>query len=108
MEASGNDIQNNSDQGHFVYRSWSGDGEIVAQVTSIEHTHDWGKSGVMFRESLDANAKNAYVVVTPSRGVSFQHRANTAGNSLHQGISGINAPVWLKLKKICQQLRNSK
>lgn len=98
ITGSGADIWNRADEFHYVYQTLSGDGEIVGQVTEIANTDAWAKAGLMFRETLAANAKHASVFVTPSRGVSFQRRTTTGSTSQSTGSSG-NKPVWLKVTR---------
>ena len=44
------DIWNSSDQFNYAYKSLSGDGIAIAQVTSIGYTDQWAKGGVMFSQ----------------------------------------------------------
>src|SRR5207248_7566185 len=80
-----------------------GDGEIVARVVGVGQTDYWAKAGVMIREGLAADAKDAFMLETPSGHDEpvFQWRTNTAdftsdsGN--HNGRLVQPAPVWLRL-----------
>ncbi len=49
----------------------SGDGEITARVDSLTPTDPWTKAGVMIRETLNANSRFAYTLVSAGNGVSF-------------------------------------
>src|ERR1039457_3320572 len=51
----------------------------------------------MIRESLNANAANAYIAVTPGNGVTCQYRTSTGGNSRNNNTTGFSAPYWVKL-----------
>ena len=82
VKGSGSDIWNTADAFHFVYQPWTGDGEIIAQVESVQNTDVWAKAGVMIRETLSASSKHAMMVVTPGSGVSFQRRTSTGGSSV--------------------------
>ena len=79
VRASGDDIWNAADAGHFVWQRISGDGKICARVVSVQATGPWAKAGVMFRESLAANSKNVFLGITPGNGTFLQWRTNTAG-----------------------------
>ena len=96
LSGSGADIWNQADAFQYVYQWLSGDGEIIARVTDITNTNAWAKAGLMFRETLTANARHASVFVTPEQGVAFQRRTAAGGSSQHTGSSG-SAPVWLRL-----------
>jgi hypothetical protein len=100
VKASGADIYGNSDQFHYVYKQLNGDGQIIARVTAVQNTNLRAKAGIMFRDSLAANAKFADIVIAPDRTTSFQFRTTTG-----QGVSGANAanspaPYWLKLVRV--------
>src|SRR5215216_1307072 len=78
----GADIAGTADQFRFVYLQLTGDGTVVARVNSLQQTRPWSKAGVMIRESLSAGAKNAYTLVSVSKGSVFQRRTATAGTTL--------------------------
>ena len=99
VKGSGDDIWNTADAFRFVYQPLSGDGSIVARVTSITNTDSWAKAGVMIRESLDANARHAMVAVTAGNGVAFQRRTATGGSSAHTAGATLIAPYWVKLAR---------
>jgi len=64
LTGSGADIWGTADAFQFAYQSLNGDGTLVARVTSLDYTHFWAKTGVMIRESLNANARHAMVTLT--------------------------------------------
>jgi hypothetical protein len=51
----------------------------------------------MVRASLDANAANAFVAVTPGNGVTWQYRSSTGGGTTWNNTTGLTAPYWVKL-----------
>jgi endoglucanase len=93
----GADIWGTSDQFHYLSKSFAGNGSITARVTSVTNTNVWAKAGLMFRDGTAANAAFADVVATPGSGVSFQWRSTTGGNPGFAQVTGITAPVWLRL-----------
>jgi aryl-phospho-beta-D-glucosidase BglC (GH1 family)/fibronectin type 3 domain-containing protein len=105
VTASGSDIWGGSDQFHYVSRTWTGDGTLTARVNGVTVTNTWIKAGLMFRESLDANARNVLIATLPGNtDISFQSRSSTGG-----GTAGINidvpatppaGPYWLKLQRV--------
>jgi hypothetical protein len=103
VQASGGDIWDNHDQFQYVYKRLTGDGEIVARAVNIGNTDFWAKGGVMIREGLDSNSKNAFMFETPSPDHEepvFQWRTNTTGQSadFDNHIFHLQkAPVWLRL-----------
>jgi len=97
LTGSGADIWNSSDAFRYAWKPVTGDCTIVARVTSVQNTDPWSKAGVMIRESLNANAANAFIAVTPGNGVTWQYRSSTGGNSSYNNMAGPNAPYWVKL-----------
>ena len=97
--AGGNDIWNTSDQFYFVHRPETGDVELIARVDSFTSTNDWGKAGIMFRDSMAANAAHALIEVRPDLTVAFQWRtsagASAGWNGSLQGATG--APKYIRL-----------
>ena len=97
VSGGGRDIWNDSDQFYFVHQPFSGDGQIIARVNSIDNTNSWAKAGVMIRETLAADSANVMTDVTAANGVSFQRRRATGRGGIHTTISGLSAPYWVKL-----------
>ena len=98
LVGSGADIGDPSDAFRFVHVSTTGDCTIVARVASLDnYINTWSKAGVMIRESLDANAKNAFVSVTPGNGVAWQYRSSAGGSTTISNTTGPTAPYWVKL-----------
>jgi hypothetical protein len=97
VRGSGADIWGTSDSFHFVYQAVSGDCEIVARVASVQPTDPWAKAGVMIRESANANARNAFMLLSAANGTSFQRRTNAGSSSTSTKYSPPRAPYWVKL-----------
>jgi regulation of enolase protein 1 (concanavalin A-like superfamily) len=108
VKGAGADIWRASDQFRFVYQPLAGDGQVIARVGSLQHTATWAKAGVMIRETLRADAVNAYALVSAGGGLSFQHRAATGGTSVSVGTAGGAAPVWLRLVRRGSQFTASR
>ncbi len=99
VSGGGTDIWNNGDQFRFVYKQLSGNGSLTLRVDSIANTDVWAKAGPMIRETLDDNARNAYIAVTPASGVSFQWRSALAGTSANSQTTGLVTPYWVRLTR---------
>ncbi|MQA28878.1 MAG: hypothetical protein GEU82_03430 [Luteitalea sp.] len=95
----GMDIWGNTDQFRFVYRTITGDGEIVARVASLTNPDGWAKAGVMIREQLTSDSSHAFALVTPSNGVAFQRRPDLGGITHHTAGGFDAAPYWLKIAR---------
>ena len=97
LTASGADIFGASDNFHYACRAWTGDGTLTARVSGVTATDPWTKVGLMFRESLAANAPNLLLAVTPDNGCTVQYRTSAGGATTWSAVSGIAAPQWLRL-----------
>ncbi|MDB5298222.1 MAG: hypothetical protein JWO31_4205, partial [Phycisphaerales bacterium] len=93
----GADVAGAADAFHFAYRQLAGDGEIVARVTQVQSTNAAARAGVMVRESLAANAKNAMIEVMATGGASFHSRATAGGATTFATTAGPKAPYWVRL-----------
>ncbi|WP_405082867.1 PQQ-dependent sugar dehydrogenase [Paenibacillus chitinolyticus] len=98
VSGSGTDIWGKSDQFNFVYHPWTGDGSIVALVSSQTNTHDFAKAGITIRETLKPDSKHADLLLTPSNGFTFQYRTETGGASESEKIAS-TSPAWVKLER---------
>ena len=86
---SGADIWGSADGFQFAYRTLTGDGEVVTQVTGLDYLNVWTKAGVMMRESLSAGSRHAFMLVSAGKGAAFQRRTSTGGSTAHtDGGSG--------------------
>ena len=100
VRGSGADVWGSADAFHFAWRPMTGDGDIVARVTSAEYVHDWVKAGVMIRDQLTANSAHAFMVVTPGiKGHAFQRRTASGGVSVSTSGGAGTPPSWVKLER---------
>ncbi len=97
MTAGGHDIWDAADDFRFAHQTLSGDGSALVRVESLVNTNAWAKAGLMIRQSLDADSKFVYMVVTYSSGVSMGNRALAAGTCTSVTQTGVAAPQWVKL-----------
>jgi regulation of enolase protein 1 (concanavalin A-like superfamily) len=105
VTGAGTDIWNASDNFEYCNRALTGDGTIIARVSSMTVTSGTGainisaKAGLMIRESLAANSKFVDVVMTPStNGACMQNRSTTGASAVQSGqVSAARLPQWLKL-----------
>jgi len=97
LKGSGADIWSTADAFRFVYKPMTGDGQIIARVSSLTNTHGYAKGGVMIRETLAAGSKHAMVDLTPGYGAEFSRRTSTSGSTDVTGRGGVAAPYWVRL-----------
>lgn len=99
VKGAGADVWGSADAFRFAYTTLTGDGSIVTQVLTLDAVAAWTKGGVMMRESLAANSRHAFMLVSPGKGLAFQRRLVTGSDSTHTtGGTGI-APGWVKLTR---------
>ena len=99
VAGAGADVWGTADALQYAYRSLTGDGTIVARVTTIQNVHAWTKAGVMIRNSLSPSAAQAFMLVasSPVKGVPFQRRTSDGNSSVSTSGSQSTAPRWVKL-----------
>jgi hypothetical protein len=109
IQGAGEDIEYDSDKFHFLYRSLSGDGQVVVKLNSFNAQHPWAKVGLMIRDSLLPNAKNAMMMLRPQLGSGFQFREQNGGGTLstwqdepelstwEHRVRYFRLPKWLKM-----------
>ncbi|HMD36556.1 MAG TPA: hypothetical protein VKH42_16400, partial [Vicinamibacterales bacterium] len=100
VSGAGADIWGTADAFHFAWRPMSGDGVVIARIASVPNVNAWTKAGVMIRETLDPASANALMLVSYSKGVSFQRRIAAGGVSVATAGATVGAPYWGKLERI--------
>jgi len=112
ISASGTDIWGTDDEFHYVYKPWTGDGQITVRVVSIlpePSLNEWTKAGVMIRDTLDPNSAHATMVVTPNyqpdgtgpqgHRVSAQGRLAAGNQSFHTSSGNMTGPMCVRLMR---------
>jgi regulation of enolase protein 1 (concanavalin A-like superfamily) len=99
VSGSGADIWDRSDEFHYHFQAWTGDGTFIAQVTGMTNTDGWAKAGIMLREGTGASDRHVFVAVNPSGLPALFWRSTSGGltdfRSLHYAVPR----VWLKLTR---------
>jgi len=88
------DLPKPADTFSFVHRPMSGDGSVVARVTTQDDSHPWAKAGVIVKESLSSGSRYAALMLTPGHGVRLEADFTTD----IAGSAG-GAPRWLRLTR---------
>jgi hypothetical protein len=91
-------IAGTSDKFRFVYQPLNADGEIKAQLVSVQTNNANGDFGVMIRENLSAGSRYAYLGVSQNLKYTWQRRNNTSG-STSTATATLSAPpkAWVRL-----------
>ena len=95
----GTDISGSADGFRYVYQSANDDCSLVARVVSVQNTDNSAKAGVMIRDSLSANSKEASVCIQPDGNAVFLYRSATGGSTTKVAKTGQAAPRWVKLER---------
>jgi len=95
----GEDIWDRADQFHFAYKEHSGAIKIIARVDSLENTDPFAKAGIMIRDTLDANARYAALLMTPENGVRYQYRSTIGGITDREFDPNVAAPYWVRFER---------
>ena len=94
------DIWGAADAMYFAYQPLDGDGSIVARLTGAVNTNVWARAGVMIRESMAANAANAFMFWAPGKVTAFQRRPVAGGPTFATlGSTNVLAPRWLRIDR---------
>jgi hypothetical protein len=99
VKGSGADIWGSGDEFQFAYKTLTGDGSIVARVSSLQAVSSWSKAGVMMRETLTAGSKHVSMFVSGSNGLAYQRRLSTGGTSTSTSGGSGSAPYWVKVTR---------
>ena len=99
ITGSGEDIVGTADAFEFVSQPLTGDGQIVARVTSLVGADPAAEAGVMIRESLNAGSTHAFLRVDAKTNVVFRRRLTTDAYSIDTAFVPTNH-AWLRLMRM--------
>ncbi len=97
IAGAGTGIGGTADSFSYVSTPTTGNIEMIAKVTSQTNTNNYAVSGLMMRDSLNANGAGAVIGVSPANGVNFTFRTTDGATSTTMLGPSIAAPVWLRL-----------
>lgn len=95
----GADVYGTADQFRYIYQRITGDVDLYTRVSSLDAPNEWTKAGVMIRSSLNADAAQAFMLVSGSRGLAFQRRPADGLSTISTAGGAGQASVWVKLEK---------
>lgn len=107
----GADIWGTSDGMQFVYKKVTGDFDVKVRIASLQQQDYWTKAGLMVREDLDANSRNAFVVAIPTGGENaFQAGARATKGGDTAEIASRVRPVpypnaWMRIARVGGDLK---
>ena len=92
VNATGVDVGGTTDSFAFVYRTLTGDAEMVACVKSLVYTSDNALAGIMIRQTFAANSPSAAMLVMASGKAKFRSRKTAGGVTISVGPSSGSRP----------------
>ena len=95
----GTDIWGTSDQFNFLTNALTGDGAVIARVSSQTATDPWAQAGIMIRNDISSGAAEASLLLTPSNGVAFRYRYTPSGATYQVFQTGVTTPEWIRLSR---------
>jgi RHS repeat-associated protein len=100
ITTNGYDLYNNGgatvdDQPQVITQTLSGNGTIIARVTSQTNTDPWAKVGIIMRSDLTPGSNYAAAMITPSNGNRMEYNYNNDVS----GSTYTSGNAWLKLAR---------
>ncbi len=68
VEVGGSDTWGTEDQLHFLYKSRTGDFDMVVQIPSVITPNAWARSGIMARDTTNSDSRQLLIFAAPSTG----------------------------------------
>jgi regulation of enolase protein 1 (concanavalin A-like superfamily) len=97
IAGSGN-LSGSSDNFRFLFQSMTGDGDLRAQLTSLQNTSSSARAGVIVRETLTSGSRYAFMGISPDGTIYSQTRTATASSSSSTSSGVMTAPnIWARL-----------
>ena len=91
-------IGGTSDKLRYTYQTLTGDGEIIARISSLQNTGSSSRVGVMIRDSLAANSKEIFMGMTGTNAYRWVRRTATGGSTTSSNSSTGTVPnTWVRL-----------
>jgi len=106
VRGSGRDVWYEEDGFRFTFVPLVGDGSLTVRVDELLAVDEWTKAGVMVREGLAPDARNAFMLLTDFYGVVFQGRlavgartSDTLPDGHVMRTAEPVAPWWLRIER---------
>jgi regulation of enolase protein 1 (concanavalin A-like superfamily) len=100
VSSTGGDIFSGADKFHFRYQNITGTNySIVAEIPTVSSTEQWAKTGLMIRDGLALDAKNAFINISSTGVLRFQNRSTTGGSTGEAMFTAAGNPRFLKLTR---------
>ncbi len=93
----------------FAWQTLSGDGQIIARVSSLQDTGNQARVGIMIRDTLATNSRHVFLGLSGDGGVRWVRRTGLNGNTSTSNSGSLALPnAWLKLVRTGDTITASK
>ena len=100
-QAGSGTVGGTSDRLRFTYQTLTGDGEIIARITSLQNTGTSSRVGVMIRDTLANNSKQVFIGLTGTGSYRWAYRTSTGGSTTTSNSSTGTVPnTWIRLTRV--------
>ncbi|MFM2165844.1 MAG: hypothetical protein RIS79_215 [Verrucomicrobiota bacterium] len=86
-----------NDQAHIMVRGATGDGSVVARLSSFSTTA--ALAGITIRDSLARGSNRAVLGFVPGTGLQFRTRTTVSTTDTSVAATAPGLPIWLKLER---------
>lgn len=93
VNGEGPDIWGTSDQFNYVYQNVTGNGTLIARVTSVSNSSSNAKAGIMFKQSTTAGSSYILIAASPGGGIKVEYNFNHSTG----GGTYTFPNIWMKL-----------
>jgi len=91
-------LSGSTDDALFIWQILSGDGEIIAKISTLENASSLSLIGLEIRESLAQNSKHVFIGTDGNGSLRFIRRSkNGSSTSLSNVGTGMPPNLWLRL-----------
>lgn len=97
LSVAGGQVWGRDDEFHYVYKEISGDVVATVKVSALRSADEFGKAGIMFRQSPQSNSLHAFLNVSVGNGIALERRHQFGEGTSRSGKGSVFAPVWLRL-----------
>ena len=99
VKGGGQDINGHADQFHYVWQPVAANETISMHVTAQTASAPLAKTGVMIRQSTDANASFYGAFVTPTNGIIVLYRDGAGIRSTQQATVAGKVPTYIQVTR---------
>jgi len=106
VSGSGTDIWSARDEFFYVYTTLHGNGSLSVRLHDFSAAHAWSKAGIMIRETLQPDSRNALIHISGQNGSVLQARLQTGADTTNAAGNDPDMPVggWMRLTRSGDQV----